>query len=492
MIDLVMITPGTGGEGDKKHPPLGLLYIGSALQKVGFEVKIHHILPQEIENRVIEIAKQSPLFVGFSVLTGLTTFYAAKMSARIKTENRNIPIVWGGHHPTFMAEQCLGEDFVDVVCMGEGEDTSVELARALDSGKSLCDILSVGFKDNGQIVINKMRPRIENIDRLELDWSLLNLEDYAIEGGGFRIIGFCSSRGCPFNCGFCSSVRFCERTWRPHSIEYVVSYLTHLKDRYGFNAVFFADDNFMVRKQRGYEIIERLKERGVNVNTLDIRVDMLEAKMLDRLSEYGTTGIFFGWESGSDRLLELMDKGITVAEILVKAKLLSRYPRISVWGSGIIGLPTETREEMQQTIATAMELFEILPNATTGLFQYMPLPGTALLPLAVEGGFKVPARTEDWRVVDPQWDGYNISWLSWLTEKEAAHIKIIQHISRRYLHKTRTRNRVVRKLNNLFVSLLRLRIQRQNFKFLIDLYLYRILRSSWQGLRRLKKRRVSQ
>jgi len=114
MIDLVMVTAGTQGDIDKKHPPMGLLYIGSSLRQAGFDVRIHHVLgtnEEEMEQTCQRIAKGNPLFVGVSVLSGMTTYCAAKFSQRLKQLDPAIKIVWGGHHPTIMAEQCVAEAY---------------------------------------------------------------------------------------------------------------------------------------------------------------------------------------------------------------------------------------------------------------------------------------------------------------------------------------------------------------------------------------------
>ena len=483
MIHLVMITAGTGGEADKKHPPLGLLYVGGALKKAGFDVSIHHLLPSEMENCVQELVKDKPLFIGFSVLTGVTTYYAAVMSKRIKEENNEIPIVWGGQHSSLMVQQCLSEDFIDMVCIGEGEETAVELAKALDTRKPLDNILSVGFKKGRNIVINDPRPRIKELDKLNLNWSLLDVESYSIQSPGKKTFSFYSSRGCPFSCGFCSSTKFYGRIWRCHSEAYVMEHLMYLKNRYGFNSIFFSDDNFMVDKNRAYKILGAMAKQGISCDTLDVRVDAIDDSVLSRFEDYGVSGVFFGWESGNDRLLKLMNKGITTEEIFSRARLLAKHPDINVWASGIVSLPTETRQEMNGTIDMALELHRNLPNGTVGIFQYMPLPGTELLRLAVKDGFEIPIRTEDWRIADPQTKFYSASWLDWLTDEDARDLRTMQHLFREYMFNAgRTAWPVARMLNSAFLSLFRLRVKKRIFKFTIDMWLYKHLRNWYQGL----------
>jgi radical SAM superfamily enzyme YgiQ (UPF0313 family) len=161
MIDLVMVTAGTQGDIEKKHPPMGLLYIGSNLKKAGFDVRIHHVLgtnEQELEETCQTIARGKPLFVGVSVLSGMTTYCAAQFSKRLKELDPTILILWGGHHPTLMAEQCVSEKYIDFVGTGEGEYTCVELARALESGSDLAAVKGLVYQQEGKPVRTAPRP----------------------------------------------------------------------------------------------------------------------------------------------------------------------------------------------------------------------------------------------------------------------------------------------------------------------------------------------
>jgi len=322
MVSLVQIIP-ILEKADMKHPPLGLLYLGGSLRKANFPVKIFHILPAEINKSALEIINQNPLFVGFSVMTGIPAYYAVQMSKKIKELNPEIPIIWGGHHPSLIPNQCLEENYIDAVIIGEGEETIVDLANALEQKKDLSSVLGIGFKKAKEIIINPPRPRIQNLDNLIVDWSLVNVSDYIISSGNERVIGFYSSRGCPYNCGFCSSAKFFERTWRAHSSDYVVNSLKQLKEKFGINGVFFADDNFIIDRTRAFAIIKQLYDIGIRTKTLDIRTNHLDEELLSLLKKTKATGIFIGWESGCDRLLKLMNKGITRDEIIEKVKIIS-------------------------------------------------------------------------------------------------------------------------------------------------------------------------
>ena len=143
------------------HPPQGLLYIANALKKADFEVKIFHIRPEEVAQYAQQIVDLKPLFVGFSVFTGEAMRSYAWLCRKIKSLCA-APIVWGNAHPTLLPEQCLSEDYIDIVVRGEGEVTAVELAQSLAAGTGrLKDIKGIGFKNaDGSIVINPESPFI--------------------------------------------------------------------------------------------------------------------------------------------------------------------------------------------------------------------------------------------------------------------------------------------------------------------------------------------
>jgi radical SAM superfamily enzyme YgiQ (UPF0313 family) len=325
-IDLIMVCAGSQGPADKRHFPLGLIYVGSELERNGYNVKIWHLLPEEFEDALPEIRSRQPLWIGLSVLSGMTTFYAAQLSRRIREEMPKIFIVWGGHHASAVPEECLRENYIDYVIRGEGEDTAVEFSDGLLSNQDLSGILGLGFKNkDGHLIVNPDRPLVENLDRYELNWELVNIGDYINRNFQGKIpMSFYSSRGCPYKCAFCSTPLYTGRSFRAHSPEFVVKNLFYMKKTYGFNSVFFSDDNFMLNANRGWEIIKRLTEGGVSVNTLDVRLNQLNEEILAQFRDYGVQGVFFGYESGNDRILTLINKGIDVEHIRKKVCLLKK------------------------------------------------------------------------------------------------------------------------------------------------------------------------
>ena len=450
-IHLINIVPLHGGinKNDVMHVPFGILYVGSALRRNGFDVTLHHITPEEMESVVARIVSDTPLFVGFSVMSGLTTYYAAQMCERIKRQS-DIPILWGGHHPSLLAMQCLQEEYIDFVCIGEGEVSVVEFSKALQEGRSPGGIRGIGYKKSGYPVMGETREWISDLDELKLDWDLLDLKKYfpkvrewyrlppdlEEKMGEKRFITLFSSRGCPFHCGFCSTRSYSGTLWRAHSVAYIVEHIAKIEERIGpIGMVAFSDDNLMVNEGRGLSILENLFQRGILVDYINIRIDQLKDDLVEKFAQYGVHSIFFGFESGNKRLLQLMNKHIGPEQILDRVRVMRRYPQMTVTASGILGIPTETEEEVRSDILFALKLHRMIPNGIVSLFRFMPLPGTPLTELATKGGFMFPQRTVDWRTVDPQYEGYQMGWLPWMTPDKLEKLYLTQTLFRNHMPK---------------------------------------------------------
>jgi len=349
-IDLVCIA-GRHRNTDVLHvPPYGILYVGSSLKRAGYNVVLHHIPSSLIREEARKIADEKPLFAGFSVFTGFPASASVKMSEMLKAINPDIPIVWGGVHPSAMPEQCLKEKSIDYVVMGEGEETAVELAECIEKCSGFSDIKGLGWKHEGRIFINPPRPFINDLDHFLVDWGITDPERYVETSiDGKRIFTF--------------------------------NGITHLLCN---------DDNFFEDEGRAIDIIERLDSTGIHLIFLDMRVSQIRYELVQRLQKLGVNRIFIGWESGSDRILKLIRKGITVKTIREKIRILSDFPSIAIEASAIIGFPTETKQEIYQTVDLALEMARIHPRICFNLGLYLPYPGTPLYELAKKEGFKEP------------------------------------------------------------------------------------------------------
>ena len=375
--------------------PLGILSVGSALKKSGFKVQLLNINEKQIDKAVNYIIQQNPLYAGLSVMTGLQTEHSVQMSKKIKAQS-NIPVLWGGIHPSLLPEQCLSENYIDYVIVGEGKETAVELSNTLRRGQSLEGILGCGYKKQAKIIINEPRPFIRNLDQYRLDFSLTNLEKCIFRLDKYnRVIAYKTSRGCPYNCSFCYNQKFNQNRWRAWSIDVVVEDINYLKNKYKIDAVKFYDDNFFVDKQRALEIL-----RSINLPShTEIRIDAIDKQLVRELKRLNSFDLLIGMESGSNRLLKMINKKITTDDIIKAVKILAKN-NLRASYSTMVGLPTETKQEFESTIKLMYKTYEIHSQARFTMGAYLPYPGSSLYNLALKHGFKPPQKTEDWGKID--------------------------------------------------------------------------------------------
>jgi len=432
IIHLINIAvPFREGFANLKRPPSGILYVGGYLKKNGFDVKIHHIHTKEIERTAQQIALDNfTLFAGFSVMTGKQVAFSAEMSAKIKSFNPEIIIVWGGIHPSLMPHECLEFLFVDYIVIGEGEITTLELANCLAlkvspleyrefaNKKVLAeikteDIKRIGFKKNGELIITPGRRFEKNMDNFRQDWELVGVNKYVRDyWNGKKTFCFITSRGCPHSCGFCYNQEFNKRRWRKHSLEFVVHELLAIQKKTGIDTVSFDDDNYFTDKKRGIRILRELKKYNISCRWVDLRIDDITEELIPELVKVGVKTIFVGWESGSQKTLDKISKKITPQAILEKTKILSKFKKLTIDASAIIGFPWENDEDIDATISLGLKMFEIKPfmlNFNIGI--YIPFPGAPTTIEAKAKGFEFPKDPNGWLKFDILSGEMELPWM---------------------------------------------------------------------------------
>jgi len=412
MIALIQIT--CSKDHSEVTLPLGILSVGSALKRAGFEVKLINITEKNISRTVDEIIALSPEFLGVSVMTGIQTKHSAEFCQEIKTrlrqgyggQGKNIPIVWGGIHPSLLPEQCLKEDYIDYVVMGEGEITIVEFIKRLKEGGNFNDIVGLGYKKNGEIIINQARKFIENLDDYRLDFGLVDIKKHLFKlKKAERAMVYKTSRGCYFNCAFCYNRAFNKNKWRAWSINAVIEDIDFLKKNYRVDAIKFYDDNFFIDQQRALKILEKTDLPS----HVEIRIDMITEDLVKKLKELKVSECLIGIESGSNRMLKLINKGYTVDKIRDGVKILAKYDIYTTY-STIVGLPTETEDEFNKTLDLMYWVHKTHPRAGFTLGAYSPYPGSLMYDFAIKHGFRPPLKTEDWGKIDRFRKDFSSPW----------------------------------------------------------------------------------
>jgi len=350
-------------------PPLGILYCAGVLKAEGIEVSL---LDQpakrfSLNQTVNWIKKEDPDILGFSVLLS-TAKEAPKIAERVKAENPNIKIVFGSHHSTFNAERILKKyPFVDVVIRGEGEHTSLEVAKCLENRRDLDSVPGIIFRKNSRIISNPDRPLNKNID--DLPFPDRNLPDAQYDSAIFGIkintkkfTTVISSRGCPFNCSFCGIKKFTSRAWRSRSVENVIAELEFLYNE-GYKQFLFTDDNFTLDAKRVSRLCQGIKKQRMDIEWFcDSRVDQISYNMFREMVQAGCRCVFFGIESGNQRILDYYKKGITLKQSEEAVRKARKAGVDIIVGSFIVGAPDETLHEILNTLHFANRLDIDVPD----------------------------------------------------------------------------------------------------------------------------------
>jgi len=370
-------------------PPMGLLYVATVLRRDGHHVKLCDVT---VDGEPDDLIDEADLVL----ITATTSQYSKGIAYAAKAHEKGKTVVMGGSHPSFMYEEALGTGLVDYVVIGEGEVTAVELARAIAEAPTRFDpaaIKGIAWRDEDGIVRKSApRPFIEDIDTIPIpDRSLLNIEQYRrtklekVHPATTMI----TSRGCPYDCSFCVSTKLTGRRWRRNSVQRVLEETKQIVRDYGFEGVFFSDDNFSVDMRRirelaGEIISARLKLRWWCMSRADTVVR--NEDHIPLMAESGCGTVFLGIESPDDEVLAAYGKKSS-ADVSQRAVDILHANGIRVQGSFILGGPTETVGDIRRTVRYACKL-----NPKIGQFSLLtPYPGTRI---AEELGERVD--TGDW------------------------------------------------------------------------------------------------
>jgi radical SAM superfamily enzyme YgiQ (UPF0313 family) len=380
-----------------KYPPLALACLSTALKAAGenCRVVVHEATVPD-EQWLRDVLACRPRVVGFSVFMGYKLETAFRLCNLLKKADPSIRTLWGGVHPSLCPKDVLQDASVDWVCIGPGEQTIVDIARFLRGEIDLQSIRSLARRENGNVVIHE--PGLPRADKsvTRPDWTSFDPDAFAFQSEeGRKTIGFLASRGCVFECGFCYINAFYGRAWQPSKLDDVKAEMLQLRERHGIRGFIFLDDLFFTNRRRALELLQWMASEDLAAHAIDIRLDQVSREVLEALRAAHCKGIFIGVESANDRVLKFMKKGSGRAELLAAMEILKDYPDILVWMNCIVGTPTETFSEMQDTISTMGQLGR-RENTLVNLNAFYPIPGTDLYPVSLEHGFAEPRSLRGW------------------------------------------------------------------------------------------------
>jgi len=362
-------------------PHLGICYMAALLQEHHIEVSIIDLNVEKLSfPQIVQRIKEiNPSVIGITSMT-FTFLYALRLSREIR-KCFSTPVVLGGVHPTLYPREVLSHDSIDVVVIGEGEATFLELVNHLSGGliaralPGLEEVKGIAFKKgNGEVVVTAPRPLIENLDDLPPPAiGLIDARKYFRCNLAAPSMNLITARGCPSRCVFCSKTPW-GQSYRSHSPRRVVDEVEDLVKNRGMRSVEFQDDTFTVNKAWVREILRLLKERKIRVEFgIATRVNAVDKELLMELRQAGCQSVGFGVESGDPRILKAMKKDITLEQIR-NAFQWAREAGLNAVGLFMVGNPTETEESVKKTIALIKEIRPayLLANVL------IPYPGSEL------------------------------------------------------------------------------------------------------------------
>lgn len=416
MIKTLLINPPQtffpGSDIPSANMPLGLMYITAVLDKAGYAVEILDAFTTDLQfqkNGDVtkvgmpykkiqqEIQKRKPDIVGIANPFTSQIEHAIKVADIIKEVDSKILTVVGGPHVTVVPMEFLEEaKNVDVVCIGEGEYTMLDIVRFAEGQKKVEDIQGIAHRIKGKVVLNPPRPFIENLDELPYPaYHLVNMDKYlnptGIEYRSFQkhALSMITSRGCPFNCSFCSVHLHMGKTFRAHSVDYVVDHIEYLVNKYDVKTIYFEDDNLTFDIERFEAICDKILERNIKFQwetPNGVRADYLTLELLKKMKKTGCQSVFVGVESGDQYVLDnIIGKSLNLENVVKVAKMCNRIG-LKTGAFYIIGFPGETKQTMQNTVDFALMLKRKYDVGMHLLFA-TPSYGTRLYETCKENGY---------------------------------------------------------------------------------------------------------
>ncbi len=367
MCDVLFVVP-------SKSPSVfqecsGSLLLTTILRENGINAEIYRFYEADItkgfnafvDETVENICRRNPRIVSF--YCRCDCFLAdIKIAERLKKINEELTIVFGGPQATASCRETMEElSFVDYCCSGEGETTVVPFFGGLLAGEDVTFVKGLTYRNEaGEIASNPAPELIKNLDDIPyIDYNLIPSEAMLNTKERDASVTIDVGRGCPFNCAYCSTKVFWNRKFRVKSPKRIVDEMIKVNNEYGIKKFVFEHDLFTANKKNVLEFCNELKNSGLKIRwTCSSRIDTIDEEMIDAMVSAGCTEIYFGIETGSPRMQEIIHKKIKIPDVLRICKYLVDK-KIKIVASFIYGFPEETKEDLEQTMRLALELVKV-------------------------------------------------------------------------------------------------------------------------------------
>jgi len=404
--------------------PLGLAYIAAVLRDSGHSVEVLDLNALRLEAAEIEDRIQKSDYEVAGIGAIVTVYREVKrLIQQLKFHYPGRPVMVGGSVGTSIPHIIMEKTAADIVCIGEGEVTALEIVSTLAKGRALDAVTGIWFKQtDGEIVKNPPRKPIRSMDTIPLPaWDLFPMDIYLVNPVGapnrnkwvdgdsgeefVRSMNVSATRGCPYKCIYCYH-DFMGQGYRFRSPENIVAEIDALHERYGVAYIHFMDDEFCMRKDFVMDFCRLFKERFGGKITWGCagRVNLMTEELIRTMADAGCVVIGYGIESGSQKMLDVMKKQVKVAQ----AKQAIRWTQKHVdWAacSFMIGTPGETKETILETVEFCKEL-DLAPEV---IFFMTAYPGTELYKMARASG-KIPDEEAYILELGEQWERIRINF----------------------------------------------------------------------------------
>ena len=383
--------------------PLGLLAVGSHLDREKYEVVIIDGRLETDPAKAVVEALEGALCLGVSVLTGRPIRDAIEVSRAAKARFPDLPVVWGGWHPSLFGTECLEEGSVDVTVQAQGEETFEEILARLEKRESLHEVKGLAFRDGKGGAVQNPGRVFSNVNGFQPhDYTLLPVERF-FRLKGKRQLDYIASQGCHFRCAFCADPYVYGRKWAGLTPRRMGEELAALHARHPFDDVNFQDETFFTYLDRVEEIADELIARKLPITWAGTmradQGDRLSDEVMAKCKRSGLRRVIIGVESGSQEMMDWIKKDIKIEQVWSAAEKCKRHG-VAVNFPFIVCFPNESDESIRKSLEMARELRAMSPTFQTPIFYFKPYPGTPLTEQAVREGYRPPKTLSEWAAFD--------------------------------------------------------------------------------------------